>query len=196
MASVQTLADQKAGQPQPGGGLLVLVWLVLTLALATTGGSLCLSLLLKLKACPLCFYQRSFAMAVLGVMAIGLPAGRRYLPILPLVALPLAMAGFGVAAFHVYLEMSGSLECPAGILGIGTAPQQSLAAFVLLLLALALAAARARGHGMAAALSLAGVLLGLLFAAAAVASSPPLPAAPTKPYDTPLDICRVPFRPQ
>ena len=28
--------------------------------------------------------------------------------------------------FHDYLELAGKLECPAGIMGIGTAPQQSL----------------------------------------------------------------------
>jgi hypothetical protein len=37
------------------------------------------------------------------------------------------------------------------------------------------------------------VVLGLLLAWGAVASSPPLPPAPTKAYTTPLDICRQPF---
>jgi hypothetical protein len=42
--------------------------------------------------------------------------------------------------------------------------------------------------------ALAAVLLGLLLAWGAVASAPPMPPAPTRAYETPLDICRPPFR--
>lgn len=187
---------QNPEEAQPHRTLAVLAWLIFALALATTGGSLWLSMEMNLKACPLCFYQRTFAMAILGVMGMGLLVGRRYLPALPFMGLPLAVAGCGVAAFHVYLELSGTLECPPGVLGIGTAPQQSLAAFVLLLILVALAAAQAQNYGMHVSLALAGLLLGAMFAVGAVRSSPPLPAAPSKPYEGPLDICRVPFRPQ
>ncbi len=194
--SAQVAQGQKPQEAQARGTLWALAWLIFVLALATTSGSLWLSVGMKLKACPLCFYQRTFAMAILGVLGMGLLAGRRHLPALPLLGLPLAVAGCGVAAFHVYLELNGTLECPAGVLGIGTAPQQSLAAFVLLLLLVVLAAAQAHKHGAHAGLSLAGLLLGALLAVGAVASSPPLPAAPAKPYEGPPDICRVPFRPQ
>ncbi len=34
---------------------------------------------------------------------------------------------------------------------------------------------------------------GLLLAWAAVASAPPMPPAPARPYETPLDVCRPPF---
>jgi len=42
----------------------------------------------------------------------------------------------------------------------------------------------------------AAVVLGLLLAWGAVASSPPMPPAPTQAYTTPLDICRLPFHTQ
>ena len=43
-------------------------------------------------------------------------------------------------------------------------------------------------------LPLAGaVVLGLLLAWGAVVSAPPMPATPTKAYETPLDMCRPPF---
>jgi hypothetical protein len=42
----------------------------------------------------------------------------------------------------------------------------------------------------------AAVVLGLLLTWGAVASSPPIPPAPTQEYTTPLDICRPPFHPK
>ena len=63
-------------------------------------------------------------MSVVAVLGMGLlldvgRGGR-----LSLIALPLATGGLGAAAFHVYLELSGTLECPTGLFGLGTAPQQ------------------------------------------------------------------------
>jgi len=66
------------------------------------------------------------------VLAVGLSMGMEGK--LNLLGLPLALGGLGVAAFHVHLVTTGKLECPAGIGGIGTAPHQALAAFVLVLL--------------------------------------------------------------
>ncbi len=106
--------------------------LALLFAAVACAGSLYLSLGLGLKACPLCFYQRTFAFALVAVLAVGLSMGMEGK--LNLLALPLALGGLGVAAFHVYLVTVGKLECPAGIGGIGTAPHQALAAFVLVLL--------------------------------------------------------------
>jgi hypothetical protein len=40
------------------------------------------------------------------------------------------------------------------------------------------------------------VVLGLLLAWGAVASAPPMPPAPTKAYETPLDMCRPPVHMQ
>src|SRR5262245_2466312 len=101
-------------------------WAALVVSAAALAGSLFLSLGMSLKACPLCFYQRTFAMSLVGVLGIGLLTGAGRGARLALLALPLAAAGLGVALFHVSLEVAGTLECPLGILGIGTAPQQSL----------------------------------------------------------------------
>jgi disulfide bond formation protein DsbB len=169
-----------------------LVWPAFLVALAALAGSLWLSMGMHLKACPLCLYQRTFVMAVVGVLGIGLLAGRGSRVVLNLLALPSAVAALGVAAFHVYLEATGKLECPAGVLGIGTAPQQSLAALVVLFLLVFAGAARSGGERKGAATAGAFVL-GLLFAAGAIASAPPMPAAPTKAYETPLEVCRPPF---
>ena len=58
----------------------VLTWNLLALlwALATVGGSLWLSLGMGLQACPLCFYQRSFAMGTAAILLMALLA--RHMP--------------------------------------------------------------------------------------------------------------------
>src|ERR1700736_6488930 len=76
---------------------LSLVWPALLVALLALAGSLWLSIGMKLKACPLCFYQRTFVMGVVAVLGIGLLTGQRYRAVLNLLALPMAVAGFGVA---------------------------------------------------------------------------------------------------
>ncbi len=169
-------------------------WAALAVALSALAGSLFLSLGLGLKACPLCLYQRTFVMGVVAVLGVGLltPAGRS--GFLSLLALPLALGGLGVAAFHEFLEQTGKLECPPGILGWATAPQQALALLVVLALLLIVPVARHRRGGEYGWPLVSGaVLLGLGFAVSAVASAPPMPAPPAKPYEQPLDICRPPF---
>src|SRR5207302_2114468 len=109
-----------------------LVWPSLLVALLALAGSLWLSIGMKLKACPLCLYQRTFVMGIVAVLGIGVLTGQRHRAVLNLLALPLAVAGLGVAVFHEYLELTGKLECPVGVMGIGTAPQQSLAALIVL----------------------------------------------------------------
>lgn len=146
-----------------------------------------------LKACPLCLYQRTFVMGVVAVLGIGVMVGRQHQGVLNLLALPMVVAGVGVASFHEYLEQSGKLECPGGVMGIGTAPQQSLAVLVVLLIFVAVGAVRSGNLRPAAA---AAAVLGLLLAWGAVASAPPMPPSPTKAYETPLDMCRPPFRSQ
>ena len=108
----------------------VWAWAALAFACAGLAGSLALSWGLALKPCPLCFYQRSFVMGIVAVLAMGLLSGSARPGGLGLLALPLAVAGLGVALFHVRLELAGKLECPEGLLGLGTAPKQSLAVFV------------------------------------------------------------------
>jgi disulfide bond formation protein DsbB len=169
-------------------------WAALAVALAGLGGSLSLSILLGLKACPLCFYQRTFVMSVVGVLVVGLCSGAARGARLGLLALPLATAGLGVALFHVFLETKGALECPEGIFGLGTAPQQSLAVFLVLFLLLVAdvlkAPARAgQGTGLVVAL-----VLGALLAVGSCTSNPPMPDPPREPYPRPPDVCRPPYR--
>ena len=169
-----------------------LAWAVVSLVLAAVGtlGSLYLSLGLGLKACPLCLYQRTFVMSVFAVLAVGLLVDRSRCEFLTLLCLPLAAAGLAVAGFHEYLVLSGKLECPQAILGIGTAPEQSLAIFVLLTAAVAIAALR---NVAAMAVS---ITLGLALAWGCIARAPPMPRAPDKPYEQPLDMCRPPYQPR
>jgi disulfide bond formation protein DsbB len=165
----------------------------LALAVIGTVGSLFLSLGMGLKACPLCFYQRTFMMATAAILAVGLVTDRSRATFLCLLCTPLALAGFGVAAFHEYLVVTGVLECPKAILGLGTAPAQSLAIFAALVLA-TIAGGCAGGKKLAVGLA---VIIGLGMAWASIASSPPLPPRPKAPYDAvkqPLDMCRPPYR--
>ena len=147
------------------------------------------------KACPLCFYQRTFVMSIVAVLGIGALTGQPHRSVLNLLALPLTVAGFGVAAFHVFLELTGKLECPAGVMGLGTSPQQSLTLLTVLLVLVVIGVVRSgyagNFHLLAAPVA---VVLGLLLAWSAVASAPPMPPVPTKAYETPLDVCRPPFR--
>lgn len=159
------------------------------LALLTTAGSLYLSIGMGLAACPLCFYQRTFVMAVVGVLAIGLLLRPQGTTLLNLLCLPLAVSGLGVAIFHVYLELSGKLECPSGILGLGTAPQQSLAAHVLLVGVLLVPLLSTIHKRDVLTIAGVGLVVGGLFAFAAVASAPPMPEY--KPYQTPVTKCEV-----
>jgi hypothetical protein len=174
-----------------------LVWAPLLAALVALAGSLWLSVGMRLKACPLCFYQRTFVMGVVAILGIGLLTGARHRGVLNLLALPLAVAGLTVAVFHVYLEITGKLECPDGILGLGTAPKQSLAALTVLLILIVVGVARSGSTGEPqGGASVAAVVVGMLLAGGAVVSAPPMPPSPTKAYEIPLDICRPPFRPQ
>lgn len=176
------------------------VWSVAALCMGMLGavGSVYLSIGLGLKACPLCFYQRSFMMAATVVLATllwldGLRSTRACI-----VALPLAWAGVAVAAFHEYLVLSGKLECPPALFGWGDGPAQSLAAFtVLTLLCLAGAWANRRTavrQGFPTIIGAAFIGVGLAWAC--IVSAPPLPPCPTQPYNPakqPFDMCRPPF---
>lgn len=168
------------------------VWAILSLVLAliATLGSLYLSVGMGLKACPLCFYQRTFAMGTLAVLAVGIVADRSQARLLCRVSFPLAVAGWGVAAFHEYLVLAEKLECPLGLFGLGVAPLQSLIVFSLLALAIGLGAGRQIMSLTASA------AFGLALAWGCIASSPALPPPPAKPYDQPLEICRPPFNPK
>lgn len=177
------------------------IWNVLALGLAAiaVGGSVYLSVGMGLKACPLCFYQRSFAIAVVLVLPImlwqeGLRSTRA-----SLVALPLIATGLGVAAFHVYLVQANKLECPPAVFGLGDGPLQSLAVFAALTFVSVIGACSSHPgsrHRAVMAITTA-LLLGGVAAWACIASSPPLPPTPTQPYDAveqPFEMCRPPYR--
>ncbi len=171
----------------------VFVWAALVAALAGLAGSLFLSLGMGLKACPLCFYQRTFAMSLVVVLGMGLVTGLGRSGRLTLLALPLATAGLGVALFHVSLEISGKLECPRGLLGLGTAPQQSLALFLVLLGLLVADVLGSPGVGTGYWAALGGALvLGALLAVGSCTSNPPMPEPPKERYTKDPDICRRP----
>jgi disulfide bond formation protein DsbB len=192
--------DAAETQPLPGAtddfdrhATSLWTWLACGVALLTLAGSLYLSLGLKLKACPLCFYQRSFVMGALGVLVVGLLSGQRAAR-LSLLALPAAVGGFGVAVFHVSLVMSGRMECPAGLSGWLSAPEEALAAQTVLVVVLVVDALHGRqALGVRLAGTFGALLLGAAFAYAAAVSVPPPPPPRTIPYDPerePLDTCR------
>lgn len=169
--------------------------LALVFSCVAVAGSLYLSLGLGLKACPLCFYQRTFAFALVGVIGVGWLALSDQRRRVPLLALPLAVGGFGVAAFHTYLVLANKLECPLGIADLGPAPAQSLALFTLVLLAVAWGVIQEvkanRWLGVAA---LVGVTLGGASVYGSIVANPP-PAKATKATEPGerLETCRVPY---
>jgi disulfide bond formation protein DsbB len=182
-------AQLRRGRPWQGLALLV--------ALAGVIGSVSLSLALGLKACPLCFYQRTFAMGVLAVLAVGWTANRDRPAVNCLLCLPLALAGLAIASFHEYLVLTDALECPLGLLEIGSAPAQSLALFAALTTILVIGvSAGYRGPKFPALPLVLAMLLGLVLAWASIASAPPAPPIPQAPYDPvkqPLEMCRPPY---
>jgi disulfide bond formation protein DsbB len=164
----------------------VWLWAAMLVSLAALAGTLYLTIGMGLKACPLCLYQRTFVMGVVGVLAVGFFV--RELPprTLSLLALPLATAALVTAGYHEYLEQTGALECPRGILGYGTSPQQALGAQALLVvLLLADLVGRRSLIGLLAAL-----ILGCLLAFSAIQSA--RPAEPNYRLPVDEDMCRKP----
>ena len=184
-------------------------WFAFLLALIGLGGSFFLTLGMNLIACPLCFYQRTLILALVGVLIMGLVAGPRRSGFLSLITVPLTVAGIGVAGWQVYLEYKGDLECPDGVIcqaykefkghddwyarmhGVVTAPKESLGIFVLIFLIQAVDVLRSRdrdGFGMGA--LLAGMIVGGLLAAGIVVSLRDHRDIPKAPQ--PLEGCRPP----
>jgi disulfide bond formation protein DsbB len=174
---------------------MLLGCLAFLVALIGVAGSLYLSIGMELRACPLCFYQRTFVMGVFAVLGVGLLADRQRIGLLFLLSVPLTVGGIVVAGFHEYLVLSGTLECPDGIYGLGSSPAQSLALFVILTAIVLFGAFQGRHFVTLGLGSIVGAaVLGALLGYACIASSPPLPAAPTKPYADALVTCRPPCR--
>ena len=133
-------------------------------------------------------------MGLVGVLLVGFVPSRDAEPgFSVLLCLPLAVAGLCVAAFHVFLELTEVLECPAGLFGLGSAPQQSMAAFLIVTALAGVALTRSmKGAGRIITV-LGAVVLGIVFSGTAIKSAPPLPMPPSEPYTTPLDGCRPIF---
>jgi hypothetical protein len=185
--STQNASERSASRAGP------LTWLACAVALCAVAGTLYFSLGMGLKACPLCIYQRAFVLGIFGLLLVGLGCDARY-GLLSLLALPMASAALTVAVFHVSLEVRGILECPAGILRIGSAPQQACAILAVLFLVLILdASGVGAGKGLRLPLPGGAIILGLLLGVACIASAPPLQKR-TTPWPDPLDQdgCRPP----
>ncbi|MBA2225021.1 MAG: disulfide bond formation protein B [Thermogemmata sp.] len=163
---------------------MVYALLALLASMAAVAGSLYLSLGMDLQACTLCFYQRALALALVGVLLPGVLALRDRGGRLCLAALPVAIGGWGVALFHVWLgwtywprsQAAWYLACPEGIYGLGTAPQQSLAIFTLIMMFLLIGGLREvrKTHQEHATLLLA-VILGAGIAAGCLLANPKMP---------------------
>ncbi len=165
----------------------VMFWNVLALlvALIAVAGSLWLSLGMDLRACPLCYYQRTFVMAAMAVLLLAQMTEFRGSSAVSVLVMPVAMAGLAVAIYHVSRELAGKMECPAGILGIGTAPQQSLAVQILLVIVLLIA-------GFRRPVAVVGIVVGIVLAVACIDSAAPVPKPPPAEYEKPPVICRPP----
>jgi hypothetical protein len=116
-------------------------------------------------------------MAVVGILGAGwalrllLPAGS-----LSLLSLPLSVAGLGVALVHYALVWTDVLACPMGILGLGTAPLQSLVAYAIVTGLLLPGACRSGLSALPAVPRVLGLAaLGAVFTLFSVLSSPKLP---------------------
>ncbi len=171
-----------------------LTWGALGVALVGSVGTIYLSVGLGLVACPLCFYQRAFMLAAFGTLAVGLLAGLNRLVPLSLLALPAAVAGLALAAFHVNLERVGKLECPAGVFGLGSAPQQSLACFGALA-AVLLVDLLWSGRNVPQTHAVVAAVLGGAFAWGCIASTPPSKATTLEESKKPVLGCRPPYKP-
>lgn len=119
------------------------------IASVATAGSLYLSLGLGLTPCRLCWYQRILMYPLVVVLGVAAVENR---PGVVWTALPLAMPGAAIAAYHSWLQVSqttcgiGAINCAQiqyRILGL-TVPNLSLVAF-LLVTGLVVAAGRPRG---------------------------------------------------
>ncbi|MFC7155507.1 disulfide bond formation protein B [Halomarina halobia] len=124
-------------------------WLAAATAVAAvaTAGSLYFSLGLGLVPCELCWYQRILMyplVLILGMAAVEERAG------VYRTALPLSVGGFGIAAYHSYVQLQAAagpgfcsaaggscaaIQWTAPVLGL-TIPNLSLIAFALITLSL------------------------------------------------------------
>ena len=181
------MSTEPAPQETPAPDLKAL-WTRCALFVAVVGvlGSLHLSLGMDppLRACPLCFYQRAFIMAAAGVLAFATFLPGTPTAALTVLALPAAVAGGGIAGWHTYLDWTGVLECPMGVTGALTAPQESLIVFALLVALLLGDLFHQSKYVMQ---GIGAALLGVVFCTTCIKG---VPEKQTEPHPAPLDGCR------
>lgn len=132
-----------ADEPASGTWLLLVVW-----AMAVFGmvGSLFFSEVMGYPPCVLCWYQRIALYPLVGVIGVGILIGDRRAG---LYALPLSLAGLGIAVYHNLLYYGIIPEeitpCKEGVpcnavqlelLGFITIPLMSLVSFAVVTLCL------------------------------------------------------------
>jgi len=137
-----------AGVPTFRGGIAdrQLLGVATLVAIVSTAGSLWFSLGLGLVPCELCWYQRILMYPLVVVTGIAALEDR---PAVWKTALPLAVLGGAIAAYHSYLQATvdsctltgpcASVQWQAPVLGL-TIPNLALAGFVLVTLAVVAAA--------------------------------------------------------
>jgi len=91
--------DQASDHPDPNWTILFVCWLLVT---AATLGSLFFSEVMGLPPCSLCWYQRIFMFPLPILLLMGLfPLDAKVVRY----ALPLALAGWAIAAYHTLLQL-------------------------------------------------------------------------------------------
>jgi disulfide bond formation protein DsbB len=104
---------QTSDHPDPNWTILFVCWL---LATAATLGSLFFSEVMALPPCSLCWYQRIFMFPLPILLLMGLfPLDAKVVRY----ALPLALAGWAIAAYHTLLQLGvipeSAAPCSQGV---------------------------------------------------------------------------------
>ena len=105
--------DQASDHPDPNWTILFVCWLLVT---AATLGSLFFSEVMALPPCSLCWYQRIFMFPLPILLLMGLfPLDAKVVRY----ALPLALAGWAIAAYHTLLQLGvipeSAAPCSQGV---------------------------------------------------------------------------------
>ena len=102
-----------------------LFFALLALALLGFGGSVYFSVVRKLSACALCYYERVLfaSIALVLIPALGQPL---LVPLTAQCAMPLCFTGFWILLFHSSQVWQRKMECPLGIGAVGSIPTQAL----------------------------------------------------------------------
>lgn len=168
MTAPLPVSDASHPVPELSPPKSVMLWNVLALcfALIAVAGSFWLWVAPDLKGCPLCSYQRSFVIAVATILLLAQLTELRASAVISVLAMPVAMTGLAIAMYHVERQLAGKMEFSAGLFGLGSAPQQSLAVQALLVIVLLVAGIRRPVLAVA-------IAMGILLAYACVQSAAP-----------------------